>query len=375
MAVEIKEARLPLESLCLDPNNPRFADLDVAQETPEERAHEPSVQERALARMLEERFDVEQLKQSILKVGFLEVDRLVVVPLPVNDRFLVVEGNRRVAALRSLVDDEQAGIISLTAALKEKLKALPVVVIEGEGDERTAFGRRIQGLRHTPGVKPWGPYQQAQFIARLVDQGATIPEIKTTLGLSTQRVNSLLRVHRALEQMKKHEEFGELAKPHLFSNFEEALKVPRVREWLQWDDDTGQITHPDHQVYLYRWFVGEEDENGNRLPPKIIDAKDIRDFPRLLDDPPALQRFMEDPRLSLRDAARSIRTEPSVDWRAALQDALRVLRQVPAIDIADAREADLSLIGEIGSICERLLSQSARPQGGELTGETPRRAS
>lgn len=366
VAAEAQETRLPLEVLCLDPNNPRFADLDVSRRVPEDRVHEATVQDTALGRMLDERFDVEQLKQSIFHAGFLEVDRLVVVPLPESDKYVVIEGNRRVASLRSLLLDEQAGEITLPDELREKMKSLPVLVIKGETQERDALARTIQGLRHTPGVKAWGPYQQAQFVALMLDQGEGILEIKSTLGLSTVRVNSLRRVYRALEQMKADPEFGEFARPHLFSNFEEALKPPRIREWVEWDDENGKIANDQHRTYLYQWLVGEEDEDGNRLPPKIIDAKDVRLLPRLLENPPALQRFIDEPGLSLRAAAQAVPTpEPTVDWRGALVSSLSTLNHIPAVDLFSAHESDLELLSNVKSLCETLIEQLVLARDGE----------
>lgn len=367
MSAEAKGERLPLEALCLDPNNPRYADLDVSKQVPEDRVHEATVQETALGRMLDERFDVEQLKQSILNAGFLEVDRLVVVPLPADGKYVVIEGNRRVAALLSLKADEEAGEVELPDSLKETCQSLPVLVIRGSDiPERNALARTIQGLRHTPGVKAWGAYQQAQFVGLMLGQGDSILDIKATLGLSTVRVNSLRRVHSALEQMKLDPEFGEFAKPHLFSNIEEALKQPRVRDWLEWDDELGRVMNDQHKIYLYQWMVGEEDEEGNRLPPKIVDAKDIRQLPRLLDNPPALQRFIDDPSLSLRAAAQTVPApEPTVDWRSALVTLTNTLNHVPAVDLAAGDESDLELLDNVRKLCETLVEQVALAQQSE----------
>ena len=45
-----------------------------------------------MARILDDRFEVKQLKDSIQSIGFLTVDRLVVTPLPRDGKFLVIEG-------------------------------------------------------------------------------------------------------------------------------------------------------------------------------------------------------------------------------------------------------------------------------------------
>lgn len=359
MTLKVEERDVPLDQLMLDPNNPRYADLDVARQVPESKVHEPSVQATARSRMLEERFDVAQLKKSIQSVGFLRVDRLVVTELPEKASFLVVEGNRRLAALKSLLDDEASGEITLNEPVRQSIVEVPVVVVRGESSgERNQYARTLQGLRHLPGVKPWGPYQQAQMVGVMLAEGRDLLEIREMLGLTAQRANSLRRVFYALEQMKDDAEYGEFAKPHLFSNFEEALKLPKVREWLGWDDVTNRITNDQHRHFFYSWLVGIE-EDGERRPPKVIDAKDLRLLPRLLDNPAQQQQFIEDASLSLREASRFIPDpEPApLDWRSALQNTLNTLKQIPAVEAAAASEADIQLLNDVVATCRTILDQ------------------
>jgi hypothetical protein len=78
----LRELVVPMQALYLDPNNPRFADLqDRLQPIAPDRITEQGVQDKALARILDDRFEVTQLKDSIRTIGFLTVDRLVVTPL------------------------------------------------------------------------------------------------------------------------------------------------------------------------------------------------------------------------------------------------------------------------------------------------------
>ena len=104
MDTPLREINVAIENLYLDPNNPRFADLqDKFQSVPQDRVVEAGVQERALKRILDERFEVKQLKDSIRTIGFLTIDRLVVTPLPQDGTFVVIEGNRRLGAVKSLL--------------------------------------------------------------------------------------------------------------------------------------------------------------------------------------------------------------------------------------------------------------------------------
>src|SRR5687768_17588845 len=104
-----------IDQLLLDPNNPRFADVgESADQVPEHRVAEDRVQRDALERMKASRFDVAELRDTIKTVGYLPVDRIIVRRWSGShedgrDRFVVVEGNRRLAALRWLMELHETG--------------------------------------------------------------------------------------------------------------------------------------------------------------------------------------------------------------------------------------------------------------------------
>lgn len=69
---------------------------------------------------VDDRFEVSQLKDSIRTIGFLTVDRLVVTPLG-GDRYVVIEGNRRLGAIQSLLEDPRNGEADLTEGVQLSL--------------------------------------------------------------------------------------------------------------------------------------------------------------------------------------------------------------------------------------------------------------
>src|SRR5258707_216024 len=100
--------KVDLSELLLDPNNPRFASLGQRLDVvPELRFSEAKVQQQTYDKMKTVRFDVAELRDTIKNLGFLPMDRIVVRPWKVPDRkgkYVVVEGNRRVTALKWLVE-------------------------------------------------------------------------------------------------------------------------------------------------------------------------------------------------------------------------------------------------------------------------------
>jgi hypothetical protein len=122
IVAEFTSEVVPLSKLLLDPNNYRFQDEPDFVFAQQSRFAEDSVQARASRRLRDE--GLVELKNSILKNGFLPVERIVVTPYEhAEEKYLVLEGNRRVAALRWMSEDHQAGV----AASAEVLSVLDAV--------------------------------------------------------------------------------------------------------------------------------------------------------------------------------------------------------------------------------------------------------
>lgn len=354
----LREAVLPVQSLYLDPNNPRFADLqDRLQPITPDRVVEQGVQEKALARIMDDRFEVSQLKDSIRMIGFLTVDRLVVTALT-EGRFLVIEGNRRLGAIKSLLEDHRNGEADLSDSVMNSLREIPVLVIdETDLAKREHFARVLQGVRHVAGIRPWGPYQQAQVVALMLDDGRDQTEICEVLGLPKRRINILRRCFRALEQMRKDDDYGDKAKPALFSSFDEIFKLPSLRdEWLEWQDESGKFLNEQQRKLIYSWLVGAEDDDGIKYAPKINDPKEIRKLPQLMKDAVRFKQFCDNPALGIDEAMQGVAAPtPTIPWRDYLKNLLTILNQVPAVDLEAANDADEALLKHVREVCDRHL--------------------
>lgn len=358
MMPALRELTVGIEMLFLDPNNPRFLDLtDDVKPVPAERVIEKSVQAKALERMLDPRFEVKQLKESIRNIGFLTVDRLVVLPLPQDGNFMVVEGNRRLAAAKSLLQEHAAGEVTLDGAIRQSISRLGVLVLDEvtDGPPREHLARVLQGVRHVARTRDWGPYQQAHLIAIMIDDGRGPNEIREILGLQMQRINQLRRGYYALQQMRDDSDYGEHASPKLFSHFDEVFKLPKVRNWMEWDDRHNLFLNESNRRAFYSLIVGEEHE-GQRLPPRLSDPKNIRDLGDLMSDTVRFRQFLETPLLSLQDALRGVVTpERSVDWRGGIAQVLNLLKQIPAVELEEAKQEDLKVLENVRDLCMRLL--------------------
>ncbi|HZT96337.1 MAG TPA: ParB/Srx family N-terminal domain-containing protein, partial [Chloroflexota bacterium] len=191
--------KVPLTELYLDPNNPRYSELgEGTRKVPEGRVREDGVQRKARERLALANLELDKLQDSIRTVGFLPIDPMIVVPLPDAHSYMVIEGNRRLAALKQVAEDQESGEIDLDPSIFKTIRTVNVLVVDSEDEqERNHLARVFQGVRHVSGVKPWGPYQQAGLISSMSDDGRSMQDIKEALGLSAKRINVLHKVYSA----------------------------------------------------------------------------------------------------------------------------------------------------------------------------------
>ena len=127
-----KNIDVALNNLLLDPNNYRFLDNPGYKPKIKTRFHVPTVQEATL-RLLErdKRYQISELKKSILTNGYVPMERVIIVPYAyAKDKYVVIEGNRRVASLKSLIEEHKDGVIELSAKQRESFSKIPCAILE-----------------------------------------------------------------------------------------------------------------------------------------------------------------------------------------------------------------------------------------------------
>ena len=273
----LEPLNIPLDDILLDPNNPRF--LDVATNrinVSEARFVEERIQERTLSDM--GMFDIDVLKQSMLELGFLPVDKIVVRRWKSKSdetKYVVVEGNRRIAALKKIIREHSEGRLNLTDNQLKNFTQLNVLLVS---DENELYFTLIPGLRHVSGVKQWGVYQQSKLIAILKeDNGYSSSQAAASLGITIRECNRLYRAYKALRQAQSIEDYEDEIDEKKFSYFEEALKNSKVKEWLEWDDTSNSFKNITNLELFIGWMLGEEDEiTGEKINPRLNEAKSVR---------------------------------------------------------------------------------------------------
>ena len=192
--------RIPVGNLLLDGDNPRLP----------ERLHRGSQSE--LLDFLHEQGLLEELAQSYLDNGFFQHEPLIVLPTGEQEKYTVVEGNRRLAALKVLHEVPEAGDVHFVGIdpspeQLEQLGEIPCFPISSREDIHAYIG-----FRHIGGLKTWPPEAKARYILsevrKLVENDVADPfrEIGRRVGSNAQGVRNPYLAIRIL--LHGREEFG-----------------------------------------------------------------------------------------------------------------------------------------------------------------------
>ena len=149
---------MPLSRLCLDPNNYRFVDHSDYQYVPRDHVFDADVQRRTTGFVLGRyQENVRDLLASVKANGWLDIDPILVEPRD-KGRFLVVEGNRRVATLKYLQRRYEEDAIDLGKLDAGTFSKLPVVLYQ-DANERDHLV--MMGLHHISGKRRWPAINRA----------------------------------------------------------------------------------------------------------------------------------------------------------------------------------------------------------------------
>lgn len=114
---------------------------------------------------------IADLMESIASTGYSNAEPLLTVKREQGDGYEVVEGNRRLAAIKLLNNPELADLRTKTIAAISRNAAADIpqeipILIYAKEDEILDY----LGFRHITGVKTWGPEAKARYLKLLFDR-------------------------------------------------------------------------------------------------------------------------------------------------------------------------------------------------------------
>jgi ParB-like nuclease domain len=168
--------------LRFDPTNPRFSEegqggQDAIQEILEKAPH----------------FALE-LVPSFLENGFIDYEPLVV--RAVGDHYVVVEGNRRLAALRHILARRLD--YELKSTRLDDLKSVPVLIFPATAsDEQRKKEQRVYlGVRHLFGFREWPPEGKARYLDSQIKTEADVDRVARELNIKRHDIQRYLVPYR-----------------------------------------------------------------------------------------------------------------------------------------------------------------------------------
>lgn len=360
---DLQERRIPIDRLYLDPNNPRFPDRRTKVKG--RRIVQEDVQAKAYERITS--YGIRELANSILRNGFLPLDRIVVAEIPENPgSYVVVEGNRRLAALRTVREQIHSGEVEADDLSEEYLTTLDESIAEIDclvytGSD-TDIAWILQGIRHLSGIRDWSPAQKAELVVKEIDEGGLkYRAVGEMLGMTAQQVGKYYRAFKALEQMRNHPDFGDRYDKSLFTLFDEAYSKIALRTWLGWDDSRAEFTNEDQLRLFYSWITPDPDHHNQR---RIHDPRQMRILNKLVGDPAhaSLLQDVNDWAVTMEaaDAKMSGDIRP-VDWRDKIAQAEDALRHVPLLALEDTSE----LMGKLSDLAKTIQDLITRVSAAE----------
>ncbi len=177
--------------LHFDFRNPRIAEFLPTQQTPE----------KDIIKILWNVMGVEEIVLSIKASGFFTNEPLIV--LNEQGKNIVIEGNRRLAAIKCIIDPTIADFIGInknsltvTKEVRDSLDQIPVIFVN---DRKDAW--KFIGFKHINGPAKWGSYAKAQYVAQIKNEfHIPLEEIASQIGDTHRTVQKLYQGLQVIEQ-------------------------------------------------------------------------------------------------------------------------------------------------------------------------------
>ena len=266
--------RIEVKQLLLDPDNPRLESVTTG-----------TLQENLVKAMWKE-MAVSEVALSIAENGFFREEPLFAIPAPktfaahektlagdlTKPRYIVVEGNRRLTAVKLLTDDGLRARVRATdlpkidAGRRAELKEIPVSIYPDKEALWEYFG-----FRHVNGPKEWDSLSKAAYIAHVVRHfGKSLEIIARKIGDQHSTVERIYRGYVLLEQAESKTRFRREDRNRnrfYFSHLYTAASYPEILTFLGTDAKRALKANPVPKKFLpnleefMTWLFGSRERD------------------------------------------------------------------------------------------------------------------
>ena len=246
--------------------------------------------------------NIVELMGSIGEQGYFDGEPLIVVPSKAKAKhFEVVEGNRRLTAVKLLLNPElamtrKAAVLDAAKTAGHKPTELPVLKFNSRDEVL-----RYLAYRHITGIEPWNPLQKARYLKQLASSGdfkkLKKDELRRRLakeiGSNSNYVARLLAglaVYEAIEDSNFFNITGLDEKTISYSVLTTALTYDNLSKHIGLkgptdDEVTGLATKELKE--LTSWLFEENSEGQTRLG----ESRNLQKLARVVVEPKAVEKF------------------------------------------------------------------------------------
>jgi len=316
--------RIPFKDLELDPHNPRLP-KSMGSKT-----------EKEIINFFLSDASLLELMLAIGKNGFFEGEQLLVIPH--NTKYLVIEGNRRLSAVKLLHEPSLAEIYKskVDLIIKESDYFPPEIpcLIFKEKDEILKY----LGFRHITGIKSWKLLEKARYMAKLKEDfyhsepiHNASREIAKMIGSRKDYVLRVLVGYELYEIIDKNNfyQIKDLNDTTFYFNYlADSLSRSNIELFLGVDieneNPTKNINFNNLKEWT-NWLFNKE------LPNKIIgDSEHLNLLNKVIDSPIALEVFRSGEKLF---RAIEFTNEIDVQFEKAIRESINQLEKADGLTL------------------------------------------
>ncbi len=354
--------------------NVDYNDLFFHEFNPRLSMRENHLSEKDIIHWMVNHGNIISLMESIGTHGYSPAEPLLVVKKQESEnQFVVIEGNRRLAAVKLLNNPASLGselkaksLANAVSGISKELipKELPVLVYRQKEDILPYLG-----FRHITGVRPWGAMEKARYLRQLFDlyedKYATHKELfeflrrATSMGprVAKKNLTSLAIFNRAIKNNywgTKGIKSVDFSLIQTALNYKNLTNYFNLRAFTAYDLDN---LNEQHTKDFFEWcFAHVPDDNS---PTRLGESRNLSDLSKIVAHEEALKQFKEGRPIS---EAAKVAKDPTSYLAELLQSALKnaidsimVIRNLDAVENVHSGIIDdlLSKVGELKSVYER----------------------
>ena len=282
---QTSKARIKIDNLKFDKDNPRLPQKLIGNE-----------READVIDYMLRNGNILELMKSIAEMGYSDAEPLLVVQDEANGKYIVVEGNRRLTAIKLLNNPELAkvrkeSVREILSEAKVIPEDVPVIIYDKRQDILDYLG-----YRHITGVKEWGPLEKARYLEQLYfihngeqNRETIYSKLAKMIGSKAKYVYKLHQALKLYDKANDEAYYGaKITEEQIsFSLITTALGYNEIVEFLGLNDSQNDILENLNEKNfekLFLWLFDKESQ-------KVFDSRQISALAEIVAKPAALEKL------------------------------------------------------------------------------------